>query len=200
MKKEMVSVIGITISFLLLLIAIFLPWYSSSLSVEGSQFTSDIYLDKSVMNSPITGEIVQEHSDGEGVDYIFNTMYIMILTLLIAIISCTIIFVYYFKHLDISKLKVLIIVTGVGTLIFSILTVYYFMAGVLDTIKTSKTAYIAISGQDLGDLDIGFWWSTTINGAEISAGPGWAWYLVIFAGIIALVSSLLFVTNQKSKN
>jgi len=65
------------------------------------------------------------------------------------------------------------------------------MIGALNQMQETRDMYFSFSGAEDTLPDIGFWWSTNVNGAQLSAGPGFAWYLMIIAGIIVLISAIL---------
>ena len=72
MRRELFALIGMVIGMILIVMAFFVPWYSTMGSMGTETTSSDIYLQRTTMNSPITGEMSIDYEGREGVEYITN--------------------------------------------------------------------------------------------------------------------------------
>ena len=126
-------------------------------------------------------------------------MYLTIITFIIAVLA--IIGIFGFSY-SLGKSNIMLkigMISGVITFIFTIITVLYFMIESVNQMQEARSSYFLISGAEDTLPEIGFWWNTNINGANISAGPGYSWYLMIIAGIIVLISSIILYKNKKAE-
>ena len=193
MKKGMSCLIGIIVALVLILLSIFLPWYSTNVTGGGAEMSANIYLDKTEMDSSLMGKTTMSN---EGVDYIQNTMYLTIITSVVCIIALIGILGFAFNFGNPVTMKKMGAALGIITFIFALITIIYFMTVSTNYISESGLAYSAISGEDVPE--IGFWYSDTINGASISAGPGFSWYFMLIGGMIALGSAIkLFLKKEQ---
>jgi len=78
MKKDICYSMGIIVALVLIILSIFLPWYSISISGGGAEIPITVYLDKTE-SIGIFG--VKITTTNQGIDYIQNTMYLTIITL-----------------------------------------------------------------------------------------------------------------------
>ena len=192
MKKGVYCLIGIVVALVLILLSIFLPWYGTSVTGGGAEMSANIYLDKTETDSSFMGKTTMSN---EGVDYIQNTMYLTIITLIICIIALIGILGFAFNFGNPVTMKKMGAILGIITFIFAMITIIYFMNSSTNLISESGSAYSAISGQEVPD--IGFWYSDTIDGASISAGPGLSWYFMLIGGIIALGSAIKLLLKKE---
>jgi hypothetical protein len=191
MKKGIGCLIGIIVALVLILLSIFLPWYSTNVTGGGAEMSANIYLDKTEMDS-FLGKTTLSN---EGVDYIQNTMYLTIITLIICIIALIGILGFVFNFGNHETMKKIGTGLGIVTFIFALITIFYFMIASTNIISESASIYFEITGQDVPD--IGFWYSDTINGASISSGPSFSWYFMLIGGIMALGSAIMLLLKKE---
>ena len=118
---------------------------------------------------------------------IFNiVLYLTIISLIIAILASVFILGHVFNFGKPKMMKNLAMLFGIITFVIAFVAVFYFMIAVPgeNTMKTAEGG------------DMGFWYSASVSGTSFSIGPGFAWYLMLIAGIIALIS-LIFVFMDK---
>ena len=117
--------------------------------------------------------------NSDQLDVFSNTMYLVIIALIFAFIGMLSILGHLYRLTKSDKLKLLGGVFGILVFILGFVAIIYFMTG--------------------GFIDADFWFSQTDMGSEMLGGPGYAWYLMIIAAIIALISSIPLFTKQAVK-
>lgn len=195
MKREVYALISMIIVLILILISFFTPWYSSRSSFLGNNVaSSDIYLDRTTM-----GDYSISHGEREGAEYVTATLVITIIALITSILTLVGILGIHQKFGNVKKMRLIGISFGIVTFILVITAIFYFMMGTINVIQTAKDMYYDTGQIPLGGSNPYFWMNLNVEGMEISAGPGIAWYLMIVAGLIALVSTALLVRKPKSE-
>jgi len=200
MRRELFALIGMVIGIILIIMAFFVPWYSTIGSAGTETMSSDIYLQRMTMNSPITGEVSTGYEGREGIEYVANTMYLTIGALIMAILSLIGISGIYFKFGNVKNMRTVGLSFGILTFIFAIISILYFMMGTLDAMKQSSDVFYGAGQTPLGGSTPGFWWNINVMGMEISAAPGFAWYIMIIAGLIALISAALILKKSSPES
>ena len=120
------------------------------------------------------GGVTMEYTDamGSGIDVFTNTMYITIVALIFAIICLIGILGAQFNFGKPATMGMLGGVFGILTFILALIAPIYFMTSAfLDQVS-----------------DVGFW--------NEMGGPGYAWYIMIVAAIIALITTLPLFKKQ----
>lgn len=252
-KNHIISLI-VTIAVIFLIIsAFFLPWYC--VSIEMSMFffmpmeiESDVNfrltgVDLGVDAGMMTNQInetsmsfsyneIKEEAEAQGKDIdlnIFdNTMYLIIATLVTAILSLIGVLGIIFHFKNKNKMKKLGALFGVIAFILAFVTVGYFMLAWDSTImnetpsmmenapSSATTDQSSMFGSNESTTDysgLGFWDSKSLSlgsdndstggffssmffSASVSTSPGYAWYLIIAAGIIVLISSIILIGKK----
>jgi hypothetical protein len=192
MKKGICGLIGIIVALVLILLSIFLPWYSINIAGGGVEIPITVYLDKTE-SIGIFG--VKITTTNQGIDYIQHTMYLTIITLIICIIALIGILGYVVNFGYPEVMKKIGASLGIITFIFALITIIYFMVASTNIISESGSTYSSITGQDVPS--IGFWYSDTAHGVSLSAGPGFSWYFMLIGGIIALVSAIKLLLKKE---
>jgi len=210
MDKKIVGLVGIIITLVLILVAFFTPWYNASMKGESGipggslDMTYNFYLTKAETKGSVYGEEIDEtgdysdYKDFPGKSVFNNTMYLTIIATILSIIALVGILGLSFNFGNPESMKKLGGIFGFLTLIFAIIAPVYFMYGYGDLVEESYSAYISAGGLE-SDFDFGFWFSYSEGGNEMSLGPGIAWYIMIVAGIIALISSIVILKADKEK-
>jgi uncharacterized membrane protein required for colicin V production len=194
MKKGMIAFIGMILTLVFLLVAFFGPWYtvgvngsymgvtmdySMSLSltkmdVQGNFMGQSITKSLSYAEATESGEITGVNS--ESFAMIQNIMYLTIIAILCAVIAVIGMLLFIMKS---SKtMRLLGVAFGFLTFLFALIAPLYFMTASLTSENT------------------GFWFSQTILGMDMSGQPGFAWYLMIVAAIIALIASVAMLLKK----
>lgn len=185
MRKGGVALIGMILALVFILVAFYGPWYSVSMSIMDQEGSVEMTLTQMVskfagQEQTITYEDAKTSSvsglNTDALDVFSNTMYIVIIALICAIIGVIGILGHFFSSGKSNKPKLLGGIFGVLVFILGLVAIIYFMTG--------------------GFYESDFWFSQNIMGTEMSGGPGYAWYLVLIAAIIALISSIPLFKKQ----
>jgi len=163
-----IAFIGMIVALVLILVAFFGPWYAASESIEGFSYESSMSLTSitTKMGGSETTIQIGDMPDSDAKSVINNTYYMSILAVIFAILALIGILGVTFNFGPANLMSKLGGIFGILTFIFAIIAVFYFMS--------------ALPGATPG-MD-GFW----VEGA----GPGYAWYLMLIAGIIGLIASI----------
>lgn len=171
-------------------------YYLTKIQMKGTMFDKD--LEQSIDYSLYKQQLKQapawaQTSPMTNIFDIFDyTMSITVAVILVSILAliCTIVTILPIKYH--KTMRNLGIIFGTITCILAIAAVIYFMLEWNNMLSEWSTyvisEYDSSSPSELADM--GFWYSYSSNGGEYSMGPGFAWYLMIIAGIIALFSSI----------
>lgn len=208
---NIMAVIAMVVVLSLVLIAFFIPWYSISMemSMLGNKLSMnvDFYLDKidgdsnfpDMENQTVPLSYADLSKQGETTETqrtfirIFdNTKYITIGAIVTAIIALICMLGVLFHFGNSNTMRKLWAVFGIITFILALVACIYLM--------TELTGEMT----DINDKKIDSFWysdSKTFWGVSmsISMGPGYAWYLMIAAGIIALISSIFILKKPTIK-
>lgn len=199
-KKGIVSVICMTVGLVFILVAFFSPWYSieikSSIGGESNVY-QDFYLTKIEMHDTFAGVPIRESMDydviqegleltqglpvpeevnigfkevEQGLAMFDTTRYLTIGILITSILA--LIGILGFVLGKANEMRKIGIIFGIVTFILAIIVVCYFAIGV--------TLYGG-----------GLWNTMEQYGTTASSSPGYAWYLMIIAGITSLISSVV---------
>lgn len=196
MKKGIIALIGMIVALVFVLVAFFGPWYTMNVksSVSGAEMDYNVgmYLTKMEMKGNVMGQdssMSISYADAKSqavaagvntdsfkiIDY---TMYLTIGAIITAILALIGILGFVFNFGNANKMRMLGVIFGIIAFILAIAAPLYFMT-------TSFT-----------QGNYGFWFSQTITGVDISGGPGFAWYLMIVAAIIALIASIAMLLKK----
>lgn len=130
-------------------------------------------------------------------DIFGNTMYIVIgalITSVLALIGILGVALNFGKSDTMRKIG---IIFGIVTFILAISAIGYFWMGWNNQMQESISSSYSSSGTyDAPDITLGFWYNYNQDGNEMSMGPGFAWYLMIIAGIITLISTFLILKKE----
>ena len=185
MRKDIVTLIGMILTLAFILIAFYGPWYSVNMSFAGQEGSVEMTLTQMVSKfysqvQTITYEEAKTSSvtglNTDKLDIFSNTMYIVIIALIFAFIGLVSIIGYLYSSTKSDKFKLFIGIFGILVCILGLIATIYFMTS--------------------GFYESDFWFSQSMTGAEMSGGPGYAWYLMLIAAIIALISSILLFKKQ----
>jgi hypothetical protein len=186
MRKDAIALIGMILTLIFILIAFYGTWYSIRMSVMGQEGSIEMTLTQMVygeMEQAITYEEAKASSvpglNTDQLDVFSNTMYIVIIALFFAFIGVLSHIGHIYKLVKSDILKLLGGIFGILVFILGIVAVIYFMTS--------------------GFYETDFWFSQTLMGTEMYGEPGYAWYLMIIAAIIALISSIPLFTKQAVK-
>ena len=170
----MIALIGMVLALVFILVAFFGPWYSgTSVGVEANMYLTKMEAAGiTIEYSSDTFEMGMLGMADEIRSVFSNTMYITIIALIFAIISLIGILGISFNFGPANTMKMLGAIFGILTFILAIVAVIYFMTG--------------LTG--ISNYEAGFW--------QENAGPGYAWYLMIMGGILALIFSLPLFKKQ----
>lgn len=196
------ALIGMILALVFVIVTLVGPWYTMSSSM--TILTNEVKMEGSMSlistttttTSGGTAKTETESNadarkaaedlgqDASYYDIFNNTLYLTIVALLVAILALVFVLGYVFNFGKVVMMKNLGMVFGIVTFVMALIAVFYFMTAV----PAKMNSYGA---------DVGFWYSNTVEGATVSLGPGFAWYLMIVAGIIALIS-FVFIFMDRS--
>jgi len=186
MRSGVVALIGMVLALVFILIAFFGPWYSFSYSmgILGEGYADFGLTGVTAKMGDETKSISYDEAESlstAGVDTdalgVFDhTLYITILALIFCIIALIGILMVWSNGT--KMMQNVGMIGGIITFVFMLVAVIYFMI----------SSFI--------EGDVGFWFSESIMGMEMSGGPGYAWYLMLVGAIIALVSSIMLFIKK----
>jgi len=170
MKKGIIALIGMIVALVFILVAFFGPWYSGTQAGA----TADFYLTK-VTASGVTIEYSSPLLTGLDIKSTFdNTMYLTIGALVTAILALIGILGFVFNFGKPNMMRMLGFIFGIITFVLALVATLYFMTALPGKIPT----YTAFWNKDLG--------------------PGFAWYLMLAAAIIALIASIAMLLKKSA--
>ena len=195
MKKGMIALIGMIVALVFIIVALIGPWYSVGLkypeAMGGKKETVDFSLTRAkgeMLGIPIDESYDNSPGMDEDTKTVFaNSMYITIIALVICILALIGILGFVFGFGKSGTMKKLGGIFGILTFILVIIAVFYFM-----TALPVKTIGGGVAN------DIGFWYSKSEAGTEASMGPGYAWYLMLVAAMIALIASIAMLLKKSA--
>jgi len=195
MKKGMIAFIGMIITLVLLLVAFFGPWYNigvnASLMGVNMDYSMNMFLTKMDIQGNLMGQSISQSlsyaeitGSGEtaGVNtdsfaVIQNVMYLTIIAIICAVIAVIGMLLFIMKNS--KKMRLLGVAFGFLSFLFALIAPLYFM-----------TASLASSE------NVGFWFSQPVMGMDMTGQPGFGWYLMIVAAIIALIASVAMLLKK----
>lgn len=162
MRKGGTALVGMILTLVFILIGFFGSWYTISFAGIDANY----FLTKAEMGGMTIdyGDIGSQMGDAKGI--FDNTMYMTVIALIFAIIALIGILGVVFNFGNINTMSKVGGIFGILTFILAIVAPLYFMT----------SAFLESYG------DVGFW--------SEYGGPGYAWYLMIIAAIIAMISSV----------
>jgi len=208
MKKGIVSVISIIIGLVFVLMAVFCSWYNAEVNAE-YRLHNDFYLTEIVTDSTMIGEKQSISYDefknlppmdpgadtswAEDLSATFNnTQYLtigLIITSILALIG-----VLGYVARKVNRLRKVGVTFGIITFILAIFIACYFAIS-LNNILAEQEFTANLFGESQV-YDMGFWSSINTDEFTASSGPGFAWYLIILAGITSLISSVVVLKTS----
>ena len=206
MKKGIISVISIIIGLVFVLMAVSCSWYNAEVNAE-YRLHNDFYLTEIVMDSTMIGEKqsisydeFKNLADTSWAEDLFatfnNTQYLtigLIITSILALIG-----VLGCVAGKVNRLRKVGVTFGIITFILAIFIACYFAIS-LNNILVEQGFTANLFGESQV-YDMGFWSSINTDEFTSSSGPGFAWYLIILAGITSLISSVVVLkTSVASK-
>jgi hypothetical protein len=187
MKYGIISYIGLIISIIIILLSLFGPWYSISLSAIGRQGNVDMSLTHIKSNIVGQEQIVtyEDFKDAttiigvnaDELDIFAHIRSIVITSLLFAIIGLIIILLIHFISIQQELIRISGLIFCILVFILGFIACIYLMAGVFH------------EGES-------FWFNQIILGVEVTGRPGYAWYLMFTASVIALTSSIPLIKKN----
>jgi hypothetical protein len=197
-QKGMISLICMIIGLVLILIAFFGPWYTISMSgaVMGydSDSTVNFHLTDMTTHSEVMGQTVDmsqsydelrdSAEDPSAYDVYGHIVYIAIIAIIFAVLGLIGMLLLFFKNQN--NMRMLGVLFGILTFILALIAVAYFM--ISPPTQTSS---------EYGD--VGFWFSETLFGLNMTGGPAYGWYLMLIGGIFTLISALFIIKKPASK-
>jgi lysylphosphatidylglycerol synthetase-like protein (DUF2156 family) len=181
------------IAFILVLITLFGAWFSLSGEGETMGQTAKYSVDMGLRDMTMTAEIMGvetkdtiSYSDVEGgAPDVFNLTQILVI---LALIFTLLMFVFALL-VGIGKVSGKIgMIFGALALVFVLITFVYFMVALPAEMEDDSPTGSPITG---------FWGSEEfdISGVTMSMswGPGWAWYMMVIAFILALIGTIMLV-------
>ena len=208
MDKKIIGLVGIIIALVLVIIAFFTPWYSTSMKIESNfpeesgDVNHNIYLTKTETKGSMFGDKVDEtqsfsdYGNFPGKSVFDNTFYLTIIAIIFSVIAFVGFLGFSFNFSNPETMKKIGVIFGILVIVIAFITPIYFMGGPEESAKASYEAYTSMTGGPV-DFEYSFWFSLSEGGAEVNGGPGIAWYLMIVAGIIALISSVIILKKDK---
>ena len=168
MKKGIIALIGMIVALVFVLVAFFGPWYSGT----ERGISANFYLTKAEVMG-VTVDYSSLSSSASSPKSIFdNTMYLTLATLVTAILALVGMLGFIFNFGKSNMMRMLGAIFGIMTFILALVAILYFMT--------------ALPGKLSGIT--GFW--------NENVGPGYAWYLMLVAAIIALIASITMLLKK----
>ena len=208
MQKKIIGMIFAILALVFVIIGLVGSWYNVHMEYSSSYMTgesdSDIYLTRMTAKSTMGGSTqeqdmsideIRDQYEAGGMDTSFldainNTFIITIIALIFAIIA--LVFAgLSFKIFHLGKIGAILLIL---VFVFALISPILFMTGFQSFIDQQMETY---SGMTTGVEDIGFWYSNSGEGFNMSLGPGYAWYLMIIGAIFALVAAIIFFIGKK---
>lgn len=189
---------GMIVTLTFIIIAFFGPWYNMDVesSIPGTEmaYSVGMYLTKMEMKGTIMTKDISmsiSYADAKDqaqtagintdsfkiIDYVNYLMIGMIITAILALAGMS---GYVFNFGKANTMKMIGFTFGFITFILAMIAPIYFM------------------NNSFTQGNYGFWFSQTIVGIKMSAGPGFAWYLMIVAAIIAFISSVAMLLKNSN--
>ena len=208
MQKKVIGMVFAILALVFIIIGLVGSWYNVhmdySLSYMEGESDTNIYLTRMTAKSTMSGstqeqdmnisDIRQQYEAGgmdtSFLDAIDNAFIITIIALIVAIIA-----LFFsglsFKIFQIQKIAAILFIL---VFVFALIAPILFMTGFQTFIDQQLESMSYMTGEV---EDIGFWYSKSGEGFNMSFGPGYAWYLMIIGAIFALIGAIIFFIGKK---
>jgi hypothetical protein len=230
MKKNLFAFFIAALAVIFIVIGFIGPWYSFHLEVESDIIQNDMnynlhfYLSNAVFEGEVFGNSIsqtyyyssirdliskipgfnpQSSTINQVLGFYDITKFIVIFTIIFSIATIISSVATIFKIKKYKLLKKLNMAFSSISFSFAIGAFFYFMLTWSSMIHRgislflSVTTIIPIPSQI---SDMGFWYSFSQGGNQISMGPGLSWYLLLFGAILLLISVvIIFKTNKTDR-
>jgi len=209
MKKGIVPIISMIIGLVFILVAVFSSWYNADINAE-HRVHNDFYLNEIVMDSTMFGEKQSISYDEiknlppmdpgadtswtEDLSATFNNTQYLIIGLIIIFILALIGILGCIAG-KVNKLRKVVVAFGIIAFILAIFIACYFAISMNNIL--GEQGFTANFFGESQVYDIGFWFSINTDEFTASGSPGFAWYLIILAGITPLISSILVLKTPE---
>ena len=208
MNKNIVSTIFTILALVFIIIALFGVWYSGNQKISLSGFEIENGFD--IHLNSIEGRVVNDGGDLETqsesiselreqykeagmdtgfLDVIDTTFIITIIGLVFAILAFIFAALSFFK----PKIQKIAGILSILLFVFALIAPIYFMIGYSDYLDEQIESW----GTSSEISDLGFWYSKSVSGGEISMGPGYAWYLILIGAVFGLIAAITLFLKQK---
>jgi len=169
MKKGIIALIGMIVALVFVLVAFFGPWYNISMEISPAiKMEASVGLTSAQVNG-VTVSYSQVVGDKGPID---TTMYLTVGALVMVILSLIGILGFSFNFGNPKTMKMVGGIFGIIAFIMALIAPIYFMT--------------YFNSESMGN--VGFW--------NQYGGPGFAWYLMIIAAIIALIASIAMLLKK----
>lgn len=182
------------ISFILVLITLFGTWYNISGEAETAGISGEVNMDMGLRDMTMSMEAMgfeitntTSYSDSDFSDLafvdVFNLTQILVI---LAMIFALLMFVFALL-VGMGKMSSKIgIIFGVLAMVFILIAFIYFMVALPGAMEDDSPAGAGLTG---------FWGSESLDffgtSMDVSWGPGWAWYVMVIAFILALIGTIM---------
>lgn len=220
---KITSIFFAVIVIVILFISLLGPWYNMSMRYDGGSLsqdsTMDFYLDKMTSSSNFDGKHTSEtktykdikdeiknvnssYAPGYLYDYYDGmskigsiTIFLIIITIIITILIILLIAVSFINKNSI--IRHLCGILCIITFVLILFTVFNFMFSWTDA---QQKPFSMLTDSTLSSEEIGFWYSKELSGISFRLGPGYAWYIMIIAGIFILLSGIFLFIKPKNQD
>jgi len=218
MKKTIIPIIFITSVFIILILVFFGPWYTLSIDYNiigiKANYNQIIYLDSIDLSGKAGGfdftqTIPIETMDAEGIsnsyiEFIQAIKYLIVISIISSLIGLIGIFGVNFNSDKKQFFKKLGVIFCIITFCLTIFTVIYFIVGwnSLENMiqQNIDNFFDKIGIQNPFNTNLGFWDTRIKSNSSFSMGPGYAWYLLIIAGVFSWMQSFFINRYQIGKS
>jgi hypothetical protein len=184
MRKGIVALCGMGVGLVLIIVAFLGPWYVMNGSgAFGVDYNVGLYLTRMDAKGTLAGQDISlSMSYADAKVYAGNTgvniesfavidmaMYLTVLSMVTACVAVLGIGAFVFQKGNPKTMK---LIGGVFVLVTFILSLV-------------PALYVMSTG--FSENQTGFWFSQSVLGVTVTGGPGYAWYLMIVAAVIAVI-------------
>lgn len=210
MKKNIIGMVFTILALVFIAIGLVGSWYNAHMEISMTMFelesNADIYLTRLEGTSTMGGNVqtqslsideAREQYKAAGMDTGFfdtigNALILTILALIFAIMAL----IFSILSVKIPKLQKIGGILAILLFIFALIAPILFMTGFSGYLD--EQAAIAEASSPSSNIgDIGFWYSKSMEGLDMSMGPGYAWYLMIIAAVFGLIAAIMLFVKQK---
>jgi len=182
------------VSFILVLITLFGAWYSLGGETESAGISAKVSVDMGLRDMSMTAETMgfeisnttsySDLPDSAFID-VFNLTQILVILAMLFTLMMFVFALLVGRGKMSSKIG---IIFGVLATVFILITFVYFMVALPVAMEEDSPTGSAMTG---------FWGSESLDfmgtSMDMSWGPGWAWYLMAIAFILALIGTIMLV-------